>query len=104
MEVAQFLLEDLHASVYMAMNGKEAIQAFKNHKVDMILMDLMMPEMNGYEATKKIRELDSNIPILAMSANAYSEDVKKCLDAGMNAHISKPLNKEVLIETISKYI
>ena len=88
----------------MAMNGKEAIQAFKNHKVDMILMDLMMPEMNGYEATKKIRELDSNIPILAMSANAYSEDVKKCLDVGMNAHISKPLNKDILYQTIFKYI
>ena len=104
MEVAQFLLEDLDAKLVTATNGKEAIQVFLNENIDLILMDLMMPVMNGYEATLKLRELDPNIPIIAMSANAYNEDVKKCLDAGMNAHISKPLDKNVLIQTISKYI
>ena len=104
MEVAQFFLEDLHAKVYKAANGKEALQAFQNHKFDLILMDLMMPEMNGYEATKRIRGLDANIPILAMSANAYSEDVKRCLDVGMNAHISKPLTEENLASTILKFV
>ena len=58
----------------------------------------------GMKQQKKIRKLDANIPVLAMSANAYDEDVKKCLDAGMNAHISKPLDKNILIQTISKYI
>lgn len=104
MEVAKFLLEDLDAELVTATNGKEAIQIFLNENIDLVLMDLMMPVMNGYEATLKLRQLDLNVPIIAMSANAYNEDVKKCLDAGMNAHISKPLDKKILIQTIAKYI
>ena len=75
---------------------------------DGILMDLMMPVMDGYEATERIRTSDHSdaavIPIIAMSANAYAEDVQKCLNAGMNAHLSKPVFKEVLLTALAKYL
>ena len=70
-------------------------------------MDIQMPNMDGYQATKLIRDLSGNyrtIPIIAMSANAYAEDVQKCLDTGMNAHISKPLYKDVMLETIERFV
>ena len=73
-----------------------------------ILMDLMMPVMDGYAATRAIRSSGrpdaGTIPIIAMSANAYAEDVQKCLDTGMNAHISKPLYKDVMLETIERFV
>ena len=71
-------------------------------------MDLMMPVMDGYAAARAIRESGrpdaKTIPIIAMSANAYAEDVQKCLDTGMNAHISKPLYKEVMLATIKRFV
>lgn len=69
---------------------------------DIILMDIMMPEMDGYEATRMIREMDLNIPIVAMTANAFMEDKMKAKKAGMNAHLSKPLDKDKLICVIAK--
>ena len=72
----------------------------------MIFMDIMMPKLNGWDATRRIRSMKrsdaGNVPIIAMSANAYAEDVKKCLDSGMNAHISKPLFKDVMLRTIAR--
>lgn len=104
MEVAQFFLQQLHMQVTCATNGQEACDIFKKDAFDFVLMDLMMPVMDGYEATKKIRLIDSNVVILAMSANAYTEDVKRCLEYGMNGHISKPIESDVLLSTLLKYI
>ena len=91
-------------------NGKEAVDVVKNNPpgtFDLILMDVMMPVMDGYEATRQIRRLGrldaEELPILAMTANAFAEDVQKSLDAGMNAHIAKPLDVGKLIRTIARY-
>ena len=74
---------------------------------DVILMDIMMPLMDGYEATRQIRKLDrtdaSSIPIIALTANAFAEDVQRCLDAGMNAHLAKPLDIEKVKKTICEH-
>ena len=104
MEVARFFLEDLNVKVSMAKNGKEAIQMVQKEKYDLILMDLMMPVMDGFETTKIIRKFNSKVPIVALSANAYNEDVQKCMDVGMNAHISKPLTEENLSSAILKFV
>ena len=104
MEIARFIIENEGARVTCATNGKEAVDIYKNspESFDIILMDIMMPEMDGYEATRMIREMDLNIPIVAMTANAFMEDKMKAKKAGMNAHVSKPLDKDILIRVISK--
>ena len=110
MEIARCLLEEKGAVITEAHNGKEAVQIFdaaKEKEFDVILMDIMMPEMNGLEATKRIRDLEredaKHIPIFAMTANAFAEDIKKCREAGMNEHFAKPLNMKEMIETIYRY-
>lgn len=101
MEVIEFMLQSEGAIVYKARNGKEAVEQFGQIKnLDLILMDLMMPIMDGYEAALQIRKKDKKIPILAMSANAYMQDIQKCYQAGMNGHISKPLYLEDLKDRI----
>lgn len=99
MEVAEYLLVECGAKVTKAWNGKEAVEAFKQSEpgfFDLVLMDIMMPEMNGLEATRCIRALNrpdaKTVPIAAMSANAFADDVKASLDAGMNEHIAKPVS------------
>ena len=105
MEVIEFMLQSEGAIVYKARNGKEAVEQFGQIKnLDLILMDLMMPIMDGYEATLQIRKKDKKIPILAMSANAYMQDIQKCYQAGMNGHISKPLYLEDLKDRIIQII
>jgi PAS domain S-box-containing protein len=87
-------------------SGKEALEAVKHKKYDLILMDVQMPEMDGFEATGHIRELEKNgghIPIIAMTAHAMKGDDQRCFDAGMDDYISKPVKPEVLFETISKW-
>ena len=88
-----------------------AIEIFKHSEknyYDLILMDIQMPKMNGYEATKKIRDLDredaKNIPIIAMTANAFEEDKTNALNAGMNDHVAKPLDIPKLLATLKKYL
>ena len=101
MEVIEFMLQSEGAIVHKARNGKEAVEQFDQIKdLDLVLMDLMMPIMDGYEATIQIRKKDKKIPILAMSANAYMQDIQKCYQAGMNGHISKPLYLEDLKDRI----
>lgn len=104
MEIARFIIENEGSRVTCATNGKEAVDIYKNapESFDIILMDIMMPEMDGYEATRMIREMDLNVPIVAMTANAFMEDKIKAKKAGMNAHVSKPLDKDILIRVISK--
>lgn len=111
MEIAKFLLEEEGADVIEVWNGQEAVDAFKHscrNSIDVILMDVMMPIMDGYQATQIIRSMDrsdaQSIPILAMTANAFTEDKIKAREAGMNAHISKPLDTKLLVETISKLV
>lgn len=109
-EVALMLLEDAGVSADVAKNGKEAVDKFlasKEGDYDLILMDVMMPVMNGYEATKTIRSsthpLSTTIPIIAQTANAFQDDIKKVKEAGMNAHISKPIEEENLLKILAQY-
>jgi len=108
-EIAKMLLESEGFIVDTAADGKEAVEkvaASKAGDYDAVLMDIQMPIMNGYQAAKKIRELENpalaKVPIIAMTANAFSEDVKAALDAGMNAHIAKPIDVPKMMETLSK--
>ena len=98
-EILEELLKYEGAECVICENGKEVVETFKQSKpgeYDMILMDIQMPIMNGYEATLKIRFFDQDIPIIAMTANAFSEDIQHSLSAGMDAHISKPVDMQVL--------
>lgn len=108
MEIAEFMLEDAGAIVDKASNGKQCVDKFLQNNYDLILMDLMMPVMDGYTATKYIRESKKedalHVPIIAMSANAYQEDVNECLSCGMNAHVSKPLFKDSFLKVITEFI
>lgn len=110
-EIATELLEDTGAAVDVAENGRLALEMFRNHPegtFDVILMDCMMPLMSGQEATKAIRELDrpdaKTIPIIAMTANAFADDVTKCLEAGMNDHLAKPFEIGKVMKMIRKYV
>ena len=111
MEIAEFMLKSTGAEVVPVYDGESAVKAYAQAApgtYQAILMDLMMPVMDGYAATRAIRSSGrpdaGTIPIIAMSANAYAEDVQKCLDTGMNAHISKPLYKDVMLETIERFV
>ena len=110
-EIAETFLTDAGASVTKAFNGQQAVYAFSKAPAgtfDIILMDVMMPVMDGYEAARKIRALDrpdaKTIPIIAMTANAFAEDVAESRSAGMNEHISKPLDIGKVKATIARYI
>ena len=109
-EIASELLSDLGLELDWAENGKLCVEKFQASSpgfYDAILMDLRMPVMTGYEATEAIRKLDrpdKNIPIIAMTADAFSEDIKKCLDAGMNAHVAKPIDIREVSRLLEKFI
>ena len=109
-EIAELLFQDEGAAIVRARDGQQAIDTFANNApgtFDAILMDIMMPVMDGITAAKEIRSLDRPdakvIPIIAMTANAFEEDAKRCVEAGMNAHLSKPLQMKQVVETIRKY-
>ena len=92
-------------------DGQEAVELFRNSEpgeFDVILMDIMMPVMNGYEATKMIRSLDredaKKIPIIAMTANAFTEDRIRAKEAGMNEHVAKPVDGELLVKVLHKLV
>ena len=110
-EVAEILLEDEGAIITMVNDGQQAVELFNNNPVgtfDAILMDIMMPVMDGLTATKAIRALNRPdagiIPIIAMTANAFAEDIRHALDCGMNAHLAKPLDVKKMIHTIALYL
>ena len=111
MEIANMILTQMGFEVDKAENGKIAVDmvaASAPRAYDAILMDIQMPEMNGYEATKAIRAMDdpalATVPIIAMTANAFAEDVKAAEDAGMQGHIAKPVDISVLTKTLEKCI
>jgi len=103
-EIISGLLESSKLEIEIAVNGKEAVEKFENNKYELIFMDIQMPIMDGYEASKLIREKDTKIPIIALSANAMAEDIEKTKAVGMNEHLTKPINVEKLYETLYKYI
>lgn len=110
-EIARMILEQYGAEVQQAENGKTGLEALQEKGpgyYDAVLMDIQMPVMNGFEATKAIRALGgayaTALPIIAMSANAYDEDVRDCLAAGMNGHIAKPFNPDELLRILRRYI
>ena len=110
-EIATELLQEEGCTVDRAKDGVECVDMLEkaaNGTYQIILMDVQMPVMNGYDAAKKIRRMDdpqkANIPIIAMTANAFSEDKQVALDAGMNDHVAKPINMNILVPTILKYL
>ena len=105
------MLQNEGADVSKVWNGQEAVEVFKKSepcKFDVILMDIMMPVMNGYEATKMIRSLDredaKEVPIIAMTANAFTEDRIRAKEAGMDEHVAKPVDVELLKKVIHKLV
>ena len=111
MEIAEFMLQNEGAVVTKAWNGQEAVELFEKSRsgeFDVILMDIMMPVMNGYEATKMIRSLDredaKEVSIIAMTANAFTEDRIRAKEAGMDEHIAKPVDTELLVKIIHKLV
>lgn len=109
-EIANEILTSFGLELERAVNGQECVEKFEKSEIgfyDAVLMDLRMPVMNGFDATKAIRGLersDRNIPIIAMTANAFSSDIQECLDCGMNAHISKPLDIREIDQILKKYL
>lgn len=110
MEIAKFLLEDEGIEVITAENGQIAVNIFNNsleNTFNAVLMDVRMPVMDGLTATKSIRALPRTdavtVPIIAMTADAYNEDIKRTTDAGMNAHLTKPVSQEKLLSTLGKF-
>ena len=111
MEIAEFMLQNEGAVVKKTWNGQEAVEIFEKSRpdeFDVILMDIMMPVMNGYEAAKMIRSMDredaKTIPIIAMTANAFTEDRIKAKEAGMDEHISKPIDMKLLVKIIHELV
>ena len=108
-EIATAILEEAGLSVDVVEDGTDAVVRMGSadeSQYDVILMDIQMPKMDGYTATKEIRTLSNNkkanIPIIAMTANAFEEDKKKAFEAGMNAHIAKPINIDVILEVFDQ--
>lgn len=110
-EIAQYMLTENGLDVTVASNGKEAVELFTRsdpYTYHIIFMDIMMPVMDGYEATRQIRALDrpdaSEVPIIAMTANAFAEDVKAAMDAGMNEHMAKPVEPEITAKVLARWL
>ena len=111
MEIAEFMLQNEGVELTKAWDGQEAVELFRKSEpgeFDVILMDIMMPVMNGYEAAKMIRSLDredaKTIPIIAMTANAFTEDRIRAKEAGMDEHVAKPVDVELLIKVIHRLV
>ena len=109
-EIVQALLEPMEVDITTASNGQEAVDLYQSNPdaFDIIFMDMQMPEMDGLEATRRIRALDlekaRTVPIIAMTANVFREDVEQCMRAGMNGHIGKPLKYDEIFEALEKYL
>ena len=101
----KIMIEDFGFEIEIVNNGKIAIEKLQQNKYDIILMDLRMPQMNGFEATTYIRNtLNDPIPIIALTADVTTVDVAKCIEVGMNDYISKPIDEKILYDKILKYL
>ena len=98
------ILKDTKANVLWAKDGIDAINLFSKNKVDLVLMDIQMPEIDGYEATRTIRQTDSDVPIIAQTAYAMSDEHQKCIDAGCNEVLSKPIKMKELLDTLVRHL
>lgn len=107
-ELTKEMLEMMNCEVDVAENGREAISQFESNKYDLIFMDIQMPEVDGYEATKQIRQIEEgkklHTPIIALTANVMQGDREKCLSAGMDDYISKPIKSKDLEGVLKKFI
>lgn len=109
-KVVMFNLKKLNLEIAPAVMGSEAIELFKNNEFSLVLMDIMLPEMDGYQITQAIREMEKQnnvenpVPIIALTANTYDNDKEKCFNAGMNDYLSKPFTSKQLIDMIAKYL
>ncbi len=97
-------LRKTNAKILWAKDGKEAIDMYKENDIDLVLMDLQLPIMDGYTATREIKKIDSNIPIIAQTAHVMSGEREKCLEAGCDDYLAKPIRLQILMETLSKYL
>ncbi|MDZ4808888.1 MAG: response regulator [Bacteroidota bacterium] len=102
--VASTVLQDYGASVIETTNGEEALFVLENNKIDLLLMDIQMPVMNGYEATKILRQRGSTIPIIALTANAIRGENEKCIEVGMNDYIAKPFKEDDFLKIIARWL
>jgi CheY-like chemotaxis protein len=108
-QVALFFLRKMGLSADVVANGAEAVKTLETVPYDLVLMDVQMPEMDGYEATRVIRDprssvLNHAIPIIAMTAHALREERERCLQAGMNDYLSKPLNRKIFVDVLEKWL
>lgn len=109
-KVVMFNLKKLNFEILPAVTGSQAVELYKAHTFDLVLMDIMLPEMDGYEITGIIRKLEKEnniekpVPIIALTANTYDNDKEKCFNAGMNDYISKPFNSKQLLDMVEKYL
>lgn len=102
--VVRMALEETKIEIDFALYGKIAVEMFKQKPYDIVLMDIQMPNMNGYEAAQAIGSVDSKTPIIALSANVMQEDIQKSLDSGMDGHLAKPIEFDKLYRTLFKYL
>jgi CheY-like chemotaxis protein len=117
-EIVLALLKPFNLEIDCTENGVEAVKRFSDIRggYDLVFMDVQMPEMDGYEATRRIRDLEESwrrektggyekqVPIIAMTANVFREDIEKCLESGMNDHVGKPLDFEIVLEKLKQYL
>jgi CheY-like chemotaxis protein len=92
------------AKILWAKDGQEAIDMFKANQIDLVLMDLQLPVMDGYTATREIKKINPDVPIIAQTAHVMSGEREKCLEAGCNDYLAKPIRLQILIDTLSKYL
>lgn len=108
-KVVMFNLKRYDYDITAVTNGLDAMEAVKNNRFDLILMDIMLPEMNGFEVTEKIRSFENEqgltpVPIVALTANTLDNDREKCISIGMNEYLSKPFTADQLLEKIEKFV
>ncbi|HAZ02841.1 MAG: histidine kinase [Bacteroidetes bacterium GWF2_42_66] len=98
------VLSKIDAKIFWAKNGTEAVEIFKKQNIDLILMDLQMPDMNGFEATKAIKIINPNVPVIAQTAFAMADDREKAIQAGCDDYLSKPIKSNDLLSAVKKYL
>ncbi|MBS2210799.1 response regulator [Carboxylicivirga mesophila] len=97
-------LRKTNAKILWAKDGKEAIELFKANEIDLVLMDLQLPIMDGYTATREIKAINKAIPVIAQTAHVMSGEREKCMEAGCDDYLAKPIRLQILMDTLSKYL